>query len=191
MTTYAGAVLPFGVASKSGLWGGLQVPASPFDAALFGRVGQQPTECRRDDQQPAGQRDRLALLGEPGSPVRTGLVSPRPSAAGKIALGNLLSTQMRQVEVWNAHFAPKTLSAVIGAERWRHLACRPGESADHLRHARVAPAQRLGEPRWAAGDRSGFHLPVSRTKRRRCRSLVGASWCSGSNPTGQTAGWNA
>ena len=32
----------------------------------------------------------------------------------KIALGNLLSTQMRQVEVWNAHFAPKTLSAVVG-----------------------------------------------------------------------------
>jgi hypothetical protein len=32
----------------------------------------------------------------------------------KIALGNLLSTQLRQVEVWNAHFAPKTLSAVIG-----------------------------------------------------------------------------
>ncbi len=32
----------------------------------------------------------------------------------KIALGNLLSTQMRQVEVWNANFAPKTLSALIG-----------------------------------------------------------------------------
>lgn len=31
-----------------------------------------------------------------------------------IALGNLLSTQIRQVEVWNAHFAPRTLSAVIG-----------------------------------------------------------------------------
>ena len=33
---------------------------------------------------------------------------------GRMALGNLLSTQVRQVEVWNAHFAPKTLSAVIG-----------------------------------------------------------------------------
>ena len=33
---------------------------------------------------------------------------------GRMALGNLLSTQIRQVEVWNAHFAPKTLSAIIG-----------------------------------------------------------------------------
>ena len=33
---------------------------------------------------------------------------------GRMALGNLLSTRVRQVEVWNAHFAPKTLSAVIG-----------------------------------------------------------------------------
>ena len=32
----------------------------------------------------------------------------------KIALGNLLSTQIRQVEVWNAHFATKTLSALLG-----------------------------------------------------------------------------
>ena len=33
---------------------------------------------------------------------------------GRMALGNLLSAQIRQVEVWNAHFAPKTLSAIIG-----------------------------------------------------------------------------
>ena len=33
---------------------------------------------------------------------------------GRMALGNLLSTQIRQVEVWNAHFAPKALSAIIG-----------------------------------------------------------------------------
>ena len=33
---------------------------------------------------------------------------------GRMALGNLLSTQIRQVEVWNAHFATKTLSAIIG-----------------------------------------------------------------------------
>lgn len=33
---------------------------------------------------------------------------------GKIILGNLLSTQMRQIEVWNAHFATKTLSAIVG-----------------------------------------------------------------------------
>ncbi|MFO0244494.1 MAG: hypothetical protein ACK53H_03820 [Betaproteobacteria bacterium] len=33
---------------------------------------------------------------------------------GKITLGNLLSTQMRQIEVWNAHFATKSLSAIVG-----------------------------------------------------------------------------
>ena len=32
----------------------------------------------------------------------------------RFTLGNLLSTQVRQVEVWNAHFAPQSLSSVVG-----------------------------------------------------------------------------
>lgn len=32
----------------------------------------------------------------------------------KLSLGNLLSTQIRQIEVWNAHFTPQTLSTLVG-----------------------------------------------------------------------------
>lgn len=37
-----------------------------------------------------------------------------PKLVNPIALGNLLSTQSRQVEVWNAHFAAKLLSSITG-----------------------------------------------------------------------------
>lgn len=43
--------------------------------------------------------------GEYGSPVRADLYHHVHLLPAKIALGNSLSTQIRQVEVWNAHFA--------------------------------------------------------------------------------------
>ena len=183
MTTYAGAVLPSGLPVRFGLWGCLQVPASTFDAALFGRVGQQPTQCRRDDQQPAGQRDRRRLYS--GNLVRQfeqdwyHHVHLLPAT---IALGNLLSTQMRQVEVWNAHFAPKTLSAVIGAERWWHLAAAPanppttyGMLESRLHNVSVS----LDGPPVIEADFT-FQFPGRSADA--VASPVGASWCSACKP---------
>lgn len=116
MSTYAGTILPSGL------------PADPAYGAAY-KFLPPPT--------PASLPYPASLASEPpgaGALINTLPIAESVSAfAGnvvrmfeqdwyhrvhllpaKIALGNLLSTQIRQIEVWNAHFAPKTLSALVG-----------------------------------------------------------------------------
>ena len=114
MTTYAGAILPSGLPSDPAYGAAYKfLPASltlPFPGAL---ASNPPNAGAMANNLPVAE----IVVGFSGTVVRQfeqdwyHHVHLLPA---KIALGNLLSTQMRQVEVWNAHFAPKTLSAVIG-----------------------------------------------------------------------------
>ena len=114
MTTYAGAILPSGLPSDPAYGDAYKfLPASltlPFPGAL---ASNPPNAGAMANNLPVAE----IVVGFSGTIVRQfeqdwyHHVHLLPA---KIALGNLLSTQMRQVEVWNAHFAPKTLSAVVG-----------------------------------------------------------------------------
>ena len=114
MTTYAGAILPSGLPSDPAYGAAYKfLPAPltlPYPSAL---ASNPPSAGAMTNNLPVTE----IVVGFTGNIVRQfeqdwyHHVHLLPA---KIALGNLLSTQMRQVEVWNAHFAPKTLSAVVG-----------------------------------------------------------------------------
>ena len=114
MTTYAGAILPSGLPSDPAYGDAYKfLPAAltlPFPGAL---ASNPPNAGAMANNLPVAE----IVIGFSGTIIRQfeqdwyHHVHLLPA---KIALGNLLSTQMRQVEVWNAHFAPKTLSAIIG-----------------------------------------------------------------------------
>lgn len=114
MTTYAGAVLPSGLPSSPAYGAAAKFLPAPLTLPYAAAMGSSPPN--------AGAKTNNLPISEivsvfSGNRVRQfeqdwyHHVHLLPAA---IALGNLLSTQMRQVEVWNAHFASQTLSAVIG-----------------------------------------------------------------------------
>ncbi|BCB28159.1 hypothetical protein SKTS_30450 [Sulfurimicrobium lacus] len=115
MATYSGAVLPSGLPGNPAYGAAAKfLPAPltlPYAAAL---AGNPPN---------AGVKTNNLPISEIVSAFSGNLVRQFEQdwyhhvhlLPATIALGNLLSTQMRQVEVWNAHFASQTLTAVIGA----------------------------------------------------------------------------
>lgn len=106
MTTYAGAILPSGLPSDPAYGAAYKfLPAPltlPYPSAL---ASNPPNSGAMANNLPVAE----IVVGFTGNIVRQfeqdwyHHVHLLPA---KIALGNLLSTQMRQVEVWNAHFAP-------------------------------------------------------------------------------------
>lgn len=114
MTIYAGAILPSGLPSDSAYGAAYKFLPAPLTLPYPGAVASNPPNSGAlTNNLPVAE----IVVGFAGTVVRQfeqdwyHHVHLLPA---KIALGNLLSTQMRQVEVWNAHFAPKTLSAVVG-----------------------------------------------------------------------------
>lgn len=114
MTTYAGAILPSGLPSDPAYGAAYKFLPAPLTLPYPGGVASNPPNAgAMTNNLPVAE----IVVGFEGNVIRQfeqdwyHHVHLLPA---KIALGNLLSTQMRQVEVWNAHFAPKTLSAVIG-----------------------------------------------------------------------------
>ena len=115
MTTYAGAVLPSGLPAISAYGAVYKSLPAPLTPPHSGALASNPPN--------AGAMANNLPVSEIVSFYSGNLVRQFEQdwyhhvhlLPATIALGNLLSTQMRQVEVWNAHFAPKTLSAVIGA----------------------------------------------------------------------------
>ena len=114
MTTYAGAILPSGLPSDPAYGAAYKFLPAPLTLPYPGSVASNPPNAgAMTNNLPVAE----IVVGFAGNVVRQfeqdwyHHVHLLPA---KIALGNLLSTQMRQVEVWNAHFAPKTLSAVVG-----------------------------------------------------------------------------
>ena len=114
MTTYAGAILPSGMPSDPAYGAAYKFMPAPLTLPYAGGVASNPPNSGAlTNNLPVAE----IVVGFAGTVVRQfeqdwyHHVHLLPA---KIALGNLLSTQMRQVEVWNAHFAPKTLSALNG-----------------------------------------------------------------------------
>jgi len=114
MTIYAGAVLPSGLPSNPAYGTAYKFLPAPLTLPYPGAVASNPPNAGvMTNNLPVAE----IVVGFAGTVVRQfeqdwyHHVHLLPA---KIALGNLLSTQLRQVEVWNAHFAPKTLSAING-----------------------------------------------------------------------------
>ena len=114
MTTYAGAILPSGLQSDPAYGAASKFLPAPLTLPYPGALTSNPNTA-------GTMRNNLPVteitIAFAGTVVRQfeqdwyHQIHLRPAT---ITLGNLLSTQMRQVEVWNAHFAHKSLSAVIG-----------------------------------------------------------------------------
>ena len=113
MTTYAGSLLPSGL------------PADPAYGAAYKFIPAPLTlpyqSVMASTQQNAGAMTDNLPIEEIVSTFAGNVVRQFEQdwyhhvhlLPARIALGNMLSTQVRQVEVWNAHFAPKTLSAIV------------------------------------------------------------------------------
>jgi hypothetical protein len=114
MTTYAGAVLPSGLPSNPAYGAAAKfLPAPltrPYAAAL---AGNPPNAGAKANNLPISEIVS-AFSGNRVRQFEQDWYHHVHLLPAKITLGNLLSTQIRQVEVWNAHFASQTLSAVIG-----------------------------------------------------------------------------
>jgi len=113
MTTYAGAILPSGLPSDPAYGAAYKFLPAPLTLPYPGAVASNPPSAGAlTNNLPVAE----IVVGFAGTVVRQFEQDWYHHAhllPAKIALGNLLSTQMRQVEVWNAHFAPKTLSAIV------------------------------------------------------------------------------
>lgn len=114
MTTYAGAILPSGLPSDPAYGAAYKFLPAPLTLPYPSALTSNPPN--------AGLLTNNLPVAEIVSTFAGSMVRQFEQdwyhhvhlLPAKIALGNLLSTQIRQVEVWNAHFAPKTLSAVVG-----------------------------------------------------------------------------
>lgn len=114
MTTYAGAILPSGLPSDPAYGAAYKFLPAPLTLPYPSAVASSPPS--------AGALFNNLPVAEIVSTFAGNMVRQFEQdwyhhvhlLPAKIALGNLLSTQIRQIEVWNAHFAPKTLSAVVG-----------------------------------------------------------------------------
>ena len=114
MTTYAGAILPSGLPSDPAYGAAYKFLPAPLTLPYPSTLANNPPN--------AGLLTNNLPVAEIVSTFAGNMVRQFEQdwyhhvhlLPAKIALGNLLSTQIRQVEVWNAHFAPKTLSAVVG-----------------------------------------------------------------------------
>lgn len=114
MTTYAGAILPSGLPSDPAYGAAYKFLPAPLTLPYPSALASNPPN--------AGLLTNNLPVTEIVSIFAGNMVRQFEQdwyhhvhlLPAKIALGNLLSTQIRQVEVWNAHFAPKTLSALVG-----------------------------------------------------------------------------
>lgn len=115
MTTYAGAIFPSGLPGNPAYGAAAKFLPAPLTLPYAGASARNPPS--------SGALTNNLPVSEIVSTFSGNLVRQFEQdwyhhvhlLPASIALGNLLSTQMRQVEVWNAHFASQTLTAVIGA----------------------------------------------------------------------------
>jgi hypothetical protein len=114
MTTYAGSLLPSGLPSDPAYGAAYKfLPAPltlPYPSAL---ASTPPNAGAMTNNLPVAEIVSI-FAGNRVRQFEQDWYHHVHLLPAKIALGNLLSTQVRQIEVWNAHFAPKTLSAVVG-----------------------------------------------------------------------------
>lgn len=114
MTTYAGAVLPSGLPSNPAYGAAAKFLPAPLTLPYAAALASSPPN--------AGAKANNLPISEIVSVFSGNRVRQFEQdwyhhvhlLPAKIVLGNLLSTQMRQIEVWNAHFASQTLTTIIG-----------------------------------------------------------------------------
>jgi len=114
MTTYAGAILPSGLPANPGYGNAYKFLPAPLTQPYAGALANNPPNAGAKTNNLPVSEIVSVFSGNRVRQFEQDWYHHVHLLPAKIALGNLLSTQMRQVEVWNAHFSPQNLSAVIG-----------------------------------------------------------------------------
>jgi len=114
MTTYSGAILPSGLPADPAYGAAYKFLPAPLTLPYPGAMADNPPHAGLlTDNLPISEIVQT-FTGNRHRAFEQDWYHHVHLLPARIALGNLLSTQVRQVEVWNAHFAPKDLSAVVG-----------------------------------------------------------------------------
>ena len=114
MTTYAGAILPSGLRSDPAYGAAFKFLPAPLTLPYPVTAANNPPGAGAKTNNLPVAEIVVSFAGTVVRQFEQDWYHHVHLLPATIALGNLLSTQMRQVEVWNAHFGSKTLSAVVG-----------------------------------------------------------------------------